>query len=203
MGSPPKIFPRTPKLYRKDMGFIGTSWKNNIDEWGLIVQSDPSKDGGDTMQRMGMIKFALSLLEAVNKMPTKNYLYQSDIQWHKALNWLEHERYKGLWRRHPDWKRWFSTFKTHETRDQKRPIVAALGMTKSLKRLWQTFWRHLTRRGLLFAEGNRKNHQMSDRMAYEASGGSNWNGDRWRWPDPTGLQFWASYILGFINCFGR
>jgi len=185
------------------MGKIPKAWDKNIDARGLITQSDPSQDGGDTMQRVGMVKLGSTILRSLN-IPTQWYPYFDDEDWHKALNWLEHERYKGLWRRHGDWSKWFGRFKTHGTRDQLRPMIAALGATRSTKRLWHTFFRHLTRRALLFAEGNRKNHQYADReeMTIKNPNGT-WNGDKWRFPDPTGPQIWASYIRGFLNCLGK
>lgn len=201
MGSPAEEYPVTPKLKKEMLRPLREEWKDYIDDYGLIVQhlKRTKGEGGDTLQRVCMMKIAIEIIR--KKKPTydlRGFPYEIDSDFQMALNWLEHERRKGQYRRHPDWKMWYSRWGTHCTRDQARPLVPALGITKSYDRLFDFFFRHLTRRALLWMDANRKNHQWEDRAEHEHNTDGAWNGDKWRWPDPTGPQFWASYFRAFF-----
>lgn len=105
-----------------------------FDDYKLIVQRD--MDGGDTAQREGFCWFGMYLLSQKNV----NLDFDLGLEWKEAVVLLEIES-KGIFRRHPNEKEWWSDPKKF-SRDQLIPIVAALGALgprDSLDRVWQEF----------------------------------------------------------------
>ncbi len=162
------------------MGLIHTrNISRYIDEYGMIVQLDG--DGGDSFHRMNMYDVGYKKREQLN-ISNKHW---PSIDMEKTLNKLECPNSKGLYRRHPKPKIWYSDC-DRLSRDQTIPFIYASGLSGRYKRLFKFMIRHIFRLG--FMTNVRNNHSMPGDENY-----------KWKIPDWCGPRIFNMYIRAFLT----
>jgi len=118
--------------------------KDYFDAWGMLAQGEPSTDGGDSCQRMGMYHFGAVIRERIG-VTNIGWPRQHVVFYGLAVSKLMNT--KGHLRRHPDATMWYSDW-DRASRDQTIPFLCACsaGRTKSLRQyLWKYIRSHAKR----------------------------------------------------------
>ena len=127
----------TPIFGREEM--TGEIVKMNVDEYGLIIQSDG--DGGDTCQRQFMYHIGQYLRgrAGIDKLPDVGVLAP-------IYTVLNLEILPATYVRHP-YQPDFRSDPNHFSRDQQRPMVIAMGLYGMRGALTRLFNKHMSRFG--------------------------------------------------------
>lgn len=169
-----------------------------FDSWGLLGQKDLYTsyiEGGDSAQRTGMYLTALKLLGAVT-----DHLDRPLNQAYEAM--MNKHELKGILRRHPDKKYWYSDPRNC-SRDQQVSLVVAMGLFGDKTRLKSILLKHLLRCG--FYQNVQHNGDPGFNKPIKE-----WR-DGWKLPDiitpveigsyVRAFKFWPAYPLLFFTDF--
>lgn len=145
------------------------------DSWGLLAQSAPERDGGDSCQRVSMY-FIIRYLQ------NKEHDHVLD-KYSKAFDQAIKLLYcgKGRWCRHPDPLMWYGHQWNRMSRDQLVPLIIALGYYGKWRYLLPTLLLLLT--CCLFTTNTRRNGVYKDAEEHRAKAPYVKHNYSWKLPD--------------------
>ena len=154
----------------------------NRDNFAMLTKR-PDMDGGDTANREGVYYSALSWLG-----------FMDNGRCESSMSKLECPNKRGVYRRHPDPRYWYS----HDnvmSRDQITPLIIAMGECKMFKRLFWAMLKWVCRLG--FMNNTRRNGQYETKEEHFKSKYHHHEWDySWKLPD------FAPFHLGlYIRAF--
>jgi hypothetical protein len=156
--------------------------KPNIDENGLIVQSEADQHpGGDTLHREGFMALIASLLHEQGKIATEE-LEHWQARFEANLAALKDPHKPGNYARHVNKYRWFGRYDIM-SRDQWLPVAAAIGALSMKPEGKDLIWGAATRGFILTTNS----HPNTDEQK------------PWKLPDLMGPKCWALMLRIFPN----
>lgn len=163
-----------------------------VDGFGLVCTKPAQNvwDGGDTCadeMTMRYVRESLSpkMVNVQGNMHALRCLYDAE---------------NNVFVRHPDASKWYSE-PNRLSRDQLKPLLNFLCIPK-LNKAYRPYKKHLmvshAKRGFLFAWNTRKNFQYptAEEHAQKSTPDVKWD-YKWKMPDLTGPEIWATYIRSF------
>jgi len=123
-----------------------------IDEWGMVAQGAPHRDGGDSCHRMGMYYFGLEIRKKLG-ISNKTWPRNNSKFYELALGKLQNG--KGDLRRHPDQSVWYSDW-DRASRDQTIPFMCACSAIGLKDNAWDYVKSH-AKRLFLFTTNTKPN----------------------------------------------